>query len=88
MPGVESGVGGDSFERYSAALRELSTLHERQTNQALKTTTTTQLATHLLLSTPDPQHSPVVQQAWQEAAIAQRELDAVVSQGSEDTEYA
>ena len=78
MPSAESGAGGVSFERYSGALQKLSDLCEKLTLTAQKTTCLTQLAMHLLLSTPEPQQSPAVRQAWGEAAIAQRELDAVV----------
>ena len=81
MPSAESGAGRATFERYSGALRQLSALREKLTLTAQRTTRLTQLATHLLLSTPEPQQSPVIQQAWEEAAVAQRELDTVVGSG-------
>ena len=81
MPSAESGAGRATFERYSGTLRQLSALREKLTLTAQRTTRLTQLATHLLLSTPEPQQSPVVQQAWDGAAVAQCELDAVVRSG-------
>ena len=81
MAAKQSGedLGGSTFQRYVAALKQLSSLKEQHGNEQQRNTLFTQLATYLSLTLPNPQQSPAVQQLRKEASLAQKQLDALVS---------
>ena len=72
------GLGGASFQRHIAALKQLSHLKEQHEVEQQKANLLTQLATYLSLTVPEPQQNLTVQRLRQEASAAQRGLANMV----------
>lgn len=73
------GVGGESFQRYTAALKHLATLKEQHGLEEQRANLYTQLATHFALTLPEPEQNPTLQQLRQESATAKRNLASLVN---------
>ena len=76
--GTGSGDGGSTFQQYSAALQQHSSLKSQLQSQTEQVTILEQLNTFLILSLPDPESSELVRTARSEAIIACRRADQMV----------
>ena len=74
-----SGAGGGStFQLYSAALQQHSSLKSQLASQKEQVTVLEQLSMFLTLSLPDPESSELVRAAKSEAITARRRFDQMV----------
>ena len=72
-------LGGESFRRYSAALKELSALKEQHETAIERVATFKDLVSYLLVSIPTPLENAVVQNTMENAASAEKEEEELVS---------
>jgi predicted alternative tryptophan synthase beta-subunit len=70
--------GGSTFQLYSAALQQHSSLKSQLQSQVEQVTVLEQLSTFLTLSLPDPESSELVRAARSEAIIARGRANQMV----------
>ena len=74
-----SGTGGGStFQLYSAAVQQHSSLKSQVASQKEQVAVLEQLSTFLTLSLPDPENNELVRAARSEAMTARRRFDQMV----------
>ena len=70
--------GGSTFQLYSAAVHQHSSLKSQVASQKEQVTVLEQLSTFLTLSLPDPENNELVRAARSEAMTARRRFDQMV----------
>ena len=73
-----SGTGGSTFQQYSTALQQHSSLKSQLQSRKEQVTMLEQLNTFLTLSLPDPESSALVHGVRSEATTARRIVDQMV----------
>ena len=79
MADLGSGAGGGStFQLYSAAVQQHSSLKSQVASQKEQVAVLEQLSTFLTLNLPDPENNELVRAARSEAITARRRFDQMV----------